>query len=167
MATKGNLGEDDIIANQDLDDKVDEDNNNDGIILTGAIYVALLAVALGHGSYSDGNLCLMVMKNVKRLNDTLCHGLTVEHKKEEEGSDMNFSKRLIRISNLSSREAAIYWSSKELKGQEDGRGAFILTLESVTRLRGYLTLDLLSIIAKPSRGILSKKLPYAAESKAS
>nr|GEZ64374.1 hypothetical protein [Tanacetum cinerariifolium] len=42
-----------------------------------------------------------------------------------------FSKRLIRISNLSSREAAICWSSKELEGEEDGRGAFVLTLESV------------------------------------
>nr|GFC56926.1 hypothetical protein [Tanacetum cinerariifolium] len=79
----------------------------------------------------------------------------------------DFSKRLIRISNLSSREAEICWSSKELEGKEDGRGAFVLTLESVTRLRKYLTLDLLSIIAKPSRGILSKKFPPAAESKAS
>nr|GEW10530.1 reverse transcriptase domain-containing protein [Tanacetum cinerariifolium] len=73
----------------------------------------------------------------------------------------DFLKRLIRISNLSSREMAICWNSKELKGEEDGRGAFVLTLESVTRLREYLTLDLLSIIAKPSRGILSKKLPHA------
>nr|GFB90530.1 hypothetical protein [Tanacetum cinerariifolium] len=79
----------------------------------------------------------------------------------------DFSKRLIRISNLSSREAMICWNSKELEGEEDGRGAFVLTLESVTRLREYLTLDLLSIIDKPSRGILSKKLPPAAESKAS
>nr|GEZ39180.1 hypothetical protein [Tanacetum cinerariifolium] len=63
----------------------------------------------------------------------------------------DFSKRLIRISNLSSREAAICWSSKELEGEEDERGAFVLTLESVTRLHEYLTLDLLSIIAKPSR----------------
>nr|GEV15500.1 reverse transcriptase domain-containing protein [Tanacetum cinerariifolium] len=79
----------------------------------------------------------------------------------------DFSKRLIRISNLSSREAAICWSSKELEGEEDRRGVFVLTLESVTRLREYLTLDILSIIAKPSQGILSKKLPHAAESKAS
>nr|GEY04927.1 hypothetical protein [Tanacetum cinerariifolium] len=64
----------------------------------------------------------------------------------------DFLKRLIRISNLTSREAAICWNSKELEGEEDGRGAFILTLESVTRLRDYLTLDLLSIIAKPSQG---------------
>nr|GFB45822.1 hypothetical protein [Tanacetum cinerariifolium] len=78
----------------------------------------------------------------------------------------DFSKRFIRISNLSSREAAIYWSSKELEGEEeDGRGAFVLTLESVTRLREYRTFDLLSIIAKHSRGILSKKWPPAAESK--
>nr|GEZ42928.1 hypothetical protein [Tanacetum cinerariifolium] len=79
----------------------------------------------------------------------------------------DFSKRSIRISNLSSREVAICWSSKELEGEEDGRGAFVLTLESVTRLREYLTLDLLSIIDKPSRGILSKKLPLVTESKAS
>nr|GEY28078.1 hypothetical protein [Tanacetum cinerariifolium] len=56
---------------------------------------------------------------------------------------------------------------KEGEGEEDGRGAFVLTLESVTRLREYCTLDLLSVIAKHSRGILSKKLPPAAESKAS
>nr|GEV52888.1 hypothetical protein [Tanacetum cinerariifolium] len=79
----------------------------------------------------------------------------------------DFSKRFIRISILSSREAAICWSSKELEGEEDERGAFVLTLESVTQLREYLTLDLLSIIAKHSRGILSKKLTHAAESKAS
>nr|GFA97123.1 hypothetical protein [Tanacetum cinerariifolium] len=54
-------------------------------------------------------------------------------------------------------EAAICWNSKELLGEEDERGAFVLTLESVTRLREYLTLDLLSIIAKHSRGFLSVK----------
>nr|GEZ36025.1 hypothetical protein [Tanacetum cinerariifolium]GEZ37900.1 hypothetical protein [Tanacetum cinerariifolium] len=70
----------------------------------------------------------------------------------------DFSKRLIRISNLSSREAVICWNSKELEGEEDGRGAIVLTLESVTRLREYRTLDLLSIIAKPSRGRLFFKV---------
>nr|GFC06205.1 hypothetical protein [Tanacetum cinerariifolium] len=75
-----------------------------------------------------------------------------------------FCKKLM-ISFL--REAAIYWNSKELEGEEEEGGAFVLTLESVTRLCKYLTLDLLSIIAKHSRGILSKKLPPAAESKAS
>nr|GEZ31358.1 hypothetical protein [Tanacetum cinerariifolium] len=79
----------------------------------------------------------------------------------------DFSKRFIRISNLSSREAAICWRSKESEGEDDGRGAFVLTLESVTRLREYRTLDLLSIIDKHSQGILSKKFPPAAESKAS
>nr|GFC80696.1 hypothetical protein [Tanacetum cinerariifolium] len=79
----------------------------------------------------------------------------------------DFSKRFIRMSNLSSREAAVCWRSKELEGEEEERGAFVLTFESVTRLCEYLTLDLLSIIDKPSRGILSKKLPPAAESKAS
>nr|GEU54555.1 reverse transcriptase domain-containing protein [Tanacetum cinerariifolium] len=70
----------------------------------------------------------------------------------------DFSKRLIRISGLSSKEAAICWSSRELEGEEDGKGAFVLTLESVPRLCEYLTLDLLSIIAKPSRVGL-KKIP--------
>nr|GEW50018.1 hypothetical protein [Tanacetum cinerariifolium] len=78
------------------------------------------------------------------------------------------SKRLIRISNLSSREAAICWNSKELEGEEDGRGAFVLTLESFTRLLEYLTLNLLSIIDKPSRGLptlrLSEEVPYRAKS---
>nr|GFC30062.1 hypothetical protein [Tanacetum cinerariifolium] len=80
----------------------------------------------------------------------------------------DFSKRLIRISNLSSRKAAICWRSKELEGEEDGRGAFVLTLESVTRLREYRTLDLLSIIDKPSRGLptlgSSEEVPYRAKS---
>nr|GEY37891.1 hypothetical protein [Tanacetum cinerariifolium] len=64
-------------------------------------------------------------------------------------------------------EAAICWNSKELEGEEDERGAFVLTLEFLIRLRKYLTLDLLSIIARPSQGVLSKKLSHAAESKAS
>nr|GFC48088.1 hypothetical protein [Tanacetum cinerariifolium] len=79
----------------------------------------------------------------------------------------DFSKRFIRISNLSSREAVICWRSKELEGEEAGRGAFVLTLKSITQLCEYLTLDLLSIIDKPSLRILSKKLPSVAESKAS
>nr|GEV97888.1 hypothetical protein [Tanacetum cinerariifolium] len=65
----------------------------------------------------------------------------------------DFSKRFIRISNLSSREAGICWRSKEFEGEEEERGgSFVLTLESVTRLHKYLTLDLLSIIDKPSQG---------------
>nr|GEX73920.1 hypothetical protein [Tanacetum cinerariifolium] len=57
------------------------------------------------------------------------------------------------MSSLSSREATICWKSKELEGEEEERrGAFVLTLESVTQLHEYLTLDLLSIIDKPSRG---------------
>nr|GEW43604.1 hypothetical protein [Tanacetum cinerariifolium] len=57
--------------------------------------------------------------------------------------------------------------SKELEGEEEEGGAFVLALESVTRLLEYLTLDLLLIIDKHSRGILSRKLPPAAESRAS
>nr|GEX65223.1 hypothetical protein [Tanacetum cinerariifolium] len=72
----------------------------------------------------------------------------------------DFSKRLIRISNLSSREAAICWRSKELEGEEDGRGAFVLTLESVTRLREYRTLDLLSIIAEPSQDPIQRNIKW-------
>nr|GEZ48283.1 hypothetical protein [Tanacetum cinerariifolium] len=89
--------------------------------------------------------------------------------KEAFMSFKDFSKRFIRMSNLSSREAVIFWRSKELEGEEEERrrGAFLLTLESVTRLREYRTLDLLSIIDKLSQGILSKKLPPAAKSKAS
>ncbi|GKA05482.1 hypothetical protein Tco_0684602 [Tanacetum coccineum] len=102
---------DDVIVNQDLDDEVDEDNNNDGIVLTGAIYVALLAVALGHA------LCLMVMKNVKRLNDTLCHGLTVKHNQEEEGRNMSRCK----IVTMGSEEA-VAWTNAKWKSSWHGLG---------------------------------------------
>nr|GFB58176.1 hypothetical protein [Tanacetum cinerariifolium] len=57
--------------------------------------------------------------------------------------------------------------SKEFEGEEEGGGAFVFALTSVTRLLEYLTLDLLSMIDKHSRGILSKKFPPAAESRAS
>nr|GEU77706.1 putative reverse transcriptase domain-containing protein [Tanacetum cinerariifolium] len=57
--------------------------------------------------------------------------------------------------------------SKELDGKEEERGAFVFALESVVHLLEYLTLDLLSIIDKHSRGILSRKFPPVAESKAS
>nr|GFB92653.1 hypothetical protein [Tanacetum cinerariifolium] len=58
-------------------------------------------------------------------------------------------------------------SSKEFEEEEIGGGAFALALTSVTRLLEYLTLDLLSMIDKHSRGILSKKFSPAAESRAS
>nr|GEZ27238.1 hypothetical protein [Tanacetum cinerariifolium] len=57
--------------------------------------------------------------------------------------------------------------SKELEGEEEEGGAFVFALESVNRIPKYLTLDLLSIIDKHSRKILSRKLPPAAESRAS
>nr|GFA51425.1 hypothetical protein [Tanacetum cinerariifolium] len=47
------------------------------------------------------------------------------------------------------------------------RGAFVFALTSVTLLLECLTFDLLSMIDKHSRGILSKKFPPAAESSAS
>nr|GFD52335.1 hypothetical protein [Tanacetum cinerariifolium] len=56
---------------------------------------------------------------------------------------------------------------KEFEGEEEGRGAFAFALTSVTRLLEYLTLDLLLMIDKHSRGILSRKFPPAAESRAS
>nr|GFD42303.1 hypothetical protein [Tanacetum cinerariifolium] len=55
----------------------------------------------------------------------------------------------------------------EFDGKEEERGAFVFALESVIRLLEYLTFDLLSIINKHSRGILSRKFPPAAESRAS
>nr|GFC23596.1 hypothetical protein [Tanacetum cinerariifolium] len=64
-------------------------------------------------------------------------------------------------------EYPTYLQEKRRVGEEEGRGAFVLTLESVIRLSEYRTMDLLSIIAKHSRGILSKQLQPAAESKAS
>nr|GFA34569.1 hypothetical protein [Tanacetum cinerariifolium] len=79
----------------------------------------------------------------------------------------DFSKRFMRMSNLSLRDAAICWRSKELDGKEEERGAFVFALESIIRILKYLTLDLLSIINKHSRGILSRKFPPAAESRAS
>nr|GEV33867.1 RNA-directed DNA polymerase, eukaryota [Tanacetum cinerariifolium] len=69
-----------------------------------------------------------------------------------------FFKTIHLIPNLSSREATICWRSKEFEGEEDRRGAFVLTLESVTRLREYLTVDLLLIIDKSSRGRLFLKV---------
>nr|GFA32112.1 hypothetical protein [Tanacetum cinerariifolium] len=64
----------------------------------------------------------------------------------------SFAPHVTQISSTALMGAgAICWNSKELEGEEDGRGASVLTLESVTRHREYLTLDLLSIIAKPSR----------------
>nr|GFC14676.1 hypothetical protein [Tanacetum cinerariifolium] len=79
----------------------------------------------------------------------------------------DFSKRFMRMSSLSSRDVAIYWRSKEFEWEEEGRGAFAFALTSVTLLLEYLTFDLLSMIDKRSRGILSKKFPPAAESSAS
>nr|GEY57590.1 reverse transcriptase domain-containing protein [Tanacetum cinerariifolium] len=83
---------DDVIVNQDLDDK-DEDNNNDGIVLTGAIYLLVMVrvrMEVPIKSFRD----YKAWQNVKRLNDTLCHGLTVEHNKEEEGRNMRIDKCL-------------------------------------------------------------------------
>nr|GFC75255.1 hypothetical protein [Tanacetum cinerariifolium] len=45
--------------------------------------------------------------------------------------------------------------------------AVVLTLATTGLLREYRTLDLLSMIPKQSRGILSRKLPPAAEFKES
>nr|GEY10804.1 hypothetical protein [Tanacetum cinerariifolium] len=45
----------------------------------------------------------------------------------------DFSKRFMRMSNLSSRDAAICWRSKELDGKEEERGAFMFALESQNR----------------------------------
>nr|GFB77173.1 hypothetical protein [Tanacetum cinerariifolium] len=79
----------------------------------------------------------------------------------------DFSNRFMRISSLSSRAAAICWRSKEFEWEEGRRGAFVFALTSVTLLLEYLTFDLLSMIDKHLRGILSKKFPPAAESSAS
>nr|GFD12598.1 hypothetical protein [Tanacetum cinerariifolium] len=57
--------------------------------------------------------------------------------------------------------------SKEFDGAEEERGTFVFALEFVVQLLGYLTFDLLSIIDKHSRGVLSRKFPPAAESRAS
>nr|GFD10983.1 hypothetical protein [Tanacetum cinerariifolium] len=43
----------------------------------------------------------------------------------------DFSKRFMRMSNLSSRDAAICCRSKEFDGEEEERGAFVFALESV------------------------------------
>nr|GFB93182.1 reverse transcriptase domain-containing protein [Tanacetum cinerariifolium] len=56
---------------------------------------------------------------------------------------------------------------KEFEEEEIEGGAFAFALTLVTLLLEYLTLDLLSLIDKHSRGILSKKFPPAAESRAS
>nr|GFA84613.1 hypothetical protein [Tanacetum cinerariifolium] len=56
---------------------------------------------------------------------------------------------------------------KNLSEKKKGRGAFAFAPTSVTLLLEYLTFDLLSMIDKHSRGILSKKFPPAAESSAS
>nr|GFB55988.1 hypothetical protein [Tanacetum cinerariifolium] len=56
--------------------------------------------------------------------------------------------------------------SKEFDGKEEERGAFVFALELVVRLLEYITFDLLSIIDKHLRGILSRKFPPAAESRA-
>nr|GFA09760.1 hypothetical protein [Tanacetum cinerariifolium] len=80
----------------------------------------------------------------------------------------DFLNRFMRMSSLSSRDAAICWRSKEFEWEEEeGRGAFAFALTSVTLLLEYLTFDLLSMIDKHSRGILSKKFPPAAKSSAS
>nr|GFC57731.1 hypothetical protein [Tanacetum cinerariifolium] len=80
----------------------------------------------------------------------------------------DFSNRFMRMPSLSSRDAAICGRSKEFEWEEEGRrGAFVLALTSVTLLLEYLTFDLLSMIDKHSRGILSKKFPLAAKSSAS
>nr|GFC27604.1 hypothetical protein [Tanacetum cinerariifolium] len=57
--------------------------------------------------------------------------------------------------------------SKEFEEEEIGGGSCALALTSMTRLLEYLAFDLLSMIDKHSRGILSKKFPSAAESRAS
>nr|GEZ52876.1 hypothetical protein [Tanacetum cinerariifolium] len=58
--------------------------------------------------------------------------------------------------------------SKEFEWEEEiGGGAFAFALTLVTLLLEYLTFDLLSMIDKHSWGILSKKFPSAAESRAS
>nr|GEV23988.1 cytochrome P450 [Tanacetum cinerariifolium] len=66
---------------------------------------------------------------------------------------------------LTADESGVIGKESAKNGEE--REAFVFALESVTQLLEYLTLDLLSIIDKHSRGILSRKLPPAAESRVS
>nr|GEV25288.1 hypothetical protein [Tanacetum cinerariifolium] len=75
-----------------------------------------------------------------------------------------FAKRLLIDPNPYLRDTFIEllfkdekFRSKEFEREEEERGAFVFALESVTRLLKYLTFDLLSIIDKHSRGILSRK----------
>nr|GEX97153.1 hypothetical protein [Tanacetum cinerariifolium] len=133
---------DDVIANQDLDDK-DEDNNNDGIILTGAIYLLVMVrirMEVPIKSFRDYKACLhsyMVMKNVKRLNDTLCHGLTVEHNKEEEGRNMSSLERgvifltsryiIIPIKTRNNADDLLEWEGVFLYDEDNNNDGIILT----------------------------------------
>nr|GFA75240.1 hypothetical protein [Tanacetum cinerariifolium] len=43
----------------------------------------------------------------------------------------DFSKRFMRMSSLSSRDASIYWRSKEFELEEEGGGAFAFALTSI------------------------------------
>nr|GEZ69308.1 hypothetical protein [Tanacetum cinerariifolium] len=112
--------------------------------------------------------CVLIDKHEMCVLKSIAKPIKETVASESNKKPRNFTRKLYeRVSKTCSwwypKEAAICSSSKELEGEEDERVAFVLTLESVTRLREYLTLDLLSIIAKPSRGAITIKRVYYVE----
>nr|GFA68158.1 reverse transcriptase domain-containing protein [Tanacetum cinerariifolium] len=84
---------------------------------------------------------------------------------------LNNKDNLIELTKMALNKncsAVVLKKLREKLGEEEEEGgAFVFALESVTRLLEYRTFDFLSMIDKHTRGILSRKLPSAAESMSS